>query len=63
MTASLEDVDAFNFARLATQELILHGAELGDRGDAARDRARTWAILALAQANEALAMAPESQRP
>ena len=45
-----------DFARQATQELILHGTELGDRGDAARHRARTWAILALAQATETQAL-------
>ena len=52
-----------SFSRLATTELINHGTNLGDAGDAARDRARTWAILALAQATEHAAMVAETEQP
>ena len=52
-----------SFSRLATSELVRHGTDLGDAGDAARDRARTWAILALAQATEHAAMVAETEQP
>lgn len=39
-----------DFARLATQELITSGDIDGPEGIAARHRARTWAMMDLAQA-------------
>ena len=41
-----------DFAQLATKELLTDGDLPGPVGAAARHRARTWALLALARATE-----------
>lgn len=45
-----------DFAQLATRELLTNGDRQDPIGVAARHRARTWALLALAQATETQAL-------
>lgn len=51
MTAPMDTDPAPDFAQLATRELLTNGDRQDPEGVAARHRARTWALLALAQAN------------
>ena len=52
-----------DFAQLATKELLTDGDLPGPVGAAARHRARTWALLALARANQTQTPEPKETRP
>lgn len=52
VTATPDTDTAPDFAQLATKELLTGGDLPGPEGIAARHRARTWAMLALARATK-----------
>ena len=57
----MTDDTAPDYAQLATRELLTSGDLEVPAGVAARHRARTWALLALAQATETQALEPKEK--